>query len=51
MVENVGVAVEISLIYNAVPELLLLPVYKPPLLFPDVDRHRTMSGPVPVSQP
>ena len=32
-------------------ELLLLPVYRPPLLFPDVGRDRTMSGPFPMSWP
>ena len=36
MVENVGVAVEISLLSHSVPELSLLPVYRPPLLFPVV---------------
>ena len=50
MAENMEVAFEISLISGAVPELLLLPVYRPPLLFPDVGRHRTMSGPVPMSR-
>src|SRR5208282_5045153 len=47
---NCWVAVEISPISHAVPELLLLPVYRPPLLFPDVARHQTMSGPVPMSR-
>src|SRR5208282_2598043 len=50
MAENMGIGFEISPISHAVPELLLLPVYRPPLLFPDVGRHRTMSGPVPMSQ-
>ena len=45
------VSVEISLISHTVPELLLLPVYRPPLLFPVVSRDRTMSGLVPVSRP
>ena len=48
MAENMGVAFEISLISRAVPELLLLPVYRPPLLFPVVGRHRTMLEIAPV---
>src|SRR5208282_4723003 len=44
------VSVEISPISHTVPELLLLPVYRPTLLFPVVGRHRTMSGPVPESR-
>ena len=38
------ISVEISPISQTVPELLLFPVYGPTLLFPDVGRHRTMSG-------
>ena len=34
------VSVEISLIYHAVTELLLLPVYRPPLLSADIAQCR-----------
>ena len=34
--ENIGVAFEISLLSHFVRELKLLPVYRPPLLFPVV---------------
>jgi hypothetical protein len=45
------VSVEISLISHAVHELLLLPVYRPPLLFAGISRHRTLLGLVPLSRP
>ena len=44
MVENMGLAVEISLLSHSVPELYLLPVYRPPLLFPVVADCRPTSA-------